>query len=164
MTAAKDTPFWESFGEWVLGVPLQIVIILLSAVIAELLLNWLIRRVVRRTVDKARIERLAQTRKITRTAELSEALLTQRTEQRASAIGTLLRSVVAITVWAIAVLMILPLLGMDIAPLLASAGVVGVVRSELFGEKGVSPGGLDLDQGGEIQGVHQREPGKVDLG
>jgi small conductance mechanosensitive channel len=61
-----------------------------------------------------------------RTAELSEMLLNERTEQRANAIGTLLRSVVAIGVWTIALLMILPLLGVDIAPLLASAGVIGV--------------------------------------
>ncbi len=53
-------------------------------------------------------------------------MLTQRTEQRANAIGTLLRSVVAIGVWSIALLTILPLLGIDIAPLLASAGVIGV--------------------------------------
>jgi small conductance mechanosensitive channel len=65
-------------------------------------------------------------RQVTRTAELSKVLLTQRTEQRANAIGTLLRSVIGITVWSIALLMILPLLGINIAPLLASAGIIGI--------------------------------------
>jgi len=126
-TAAKDeTPFWETARDWLLGVPLKIVMILLFALLTQLVLSWVIRRVVRRTTERAKVERLAQTRKITRTAELSEVLLTQRTEQRAAAIGGLLRSVVAITVWSIALLTILPLLGIDIAPLLASAGVIGV--------------------------------------
>ncbi len=109
-----------------LGVPLQILSIIVVAVIAQVVLTWMIRRVVRRATERAKVERLAQTRKNSRTAELSQVLLTQRTEQRAAAIGTLLRSVVAITVWSIAMLMILPLLGVDIGPLLASAGVIGV--------------------------------------
>jgi small conductance mechanosensitive channel len=127
LAAAKDEPaFWETARDWLLGVPLKILVILVAALITQIVLNWLIRRVVRRTSEKAKVERLAQTRKITRTAELSEVLLTQRTEQRAAAIGTLLRSVVGITVWSVALLTILPLLGIDIAPLLASAGVIGV--------------------------------------
>ncbi len=125
-SAAKDAPFWETARDWLLGVPLEILFILVGALIAQLVLTWLIRRLVRRATERAQHERLGQARKITRTAELSEAMLTQRTEQRANAIGTLLRSVVAIGVWAIALMTILPLLGIDIAPLLASAGVIGV--------------------------------------
>jgi moderate conductance mechanosensitive channel len=126
LAADKDTPYWETARDYLLGIPLKILLILVAAIVVQQILKWVIRRVVRKASDRARIERLAQTRKITRTAELSELLLSQRTEQRAAAIGTLLRSVVAITVWSIALLMILPLLGIDVAPLLASAGVVGV--------------------------------------
>jgi small conductance mechanosensitive channel len=107
-------------------VPLQILIIVATAFIVQFILTRTIRRVVRRASERAKHERLAQMRQVTRTAELSNILLTQRTEQRAAAIGTLLRSVIAITVWSIAILMILPLLGVNVAPLLASAGVVGV--------------------------------------
>ena len=106
--------------------PLQILIIVVSAFVVQFILTRAIRRVVKRASERAKHERLAQMRQITRTAELSNLLLTQRTEQRAAAIGTLLRSVIAITVWSIAILMILPLLGINVAPLLASAGVVGV--------------------------------------
>ncbi len=128
LVVAKDDPatVWQAVGDWLLGVPLEIVFIVIGALITQLVLTWVIRRVVRRATERAKHERLAQTRKITRTAELSEVLLTERTEQRAAAIGSLLRSVVIITVWAIAVMTILPLLGIDIAPLLASAGVIGV--------------------------------------
>jgi small conductance mechanosensitive channel len=126
LTAAKDAPFWETARDWLVGVPLQILIILVSAVIVQFVLTRTIKRVVKRASENAKSERLAQMRQVTRTAELSTLLLTQRTEQRANAIGTLLRSVIAITVWSIALLMILPLLGIAIGPLLASAGVIGV--------------------------------------
>lgn len=125
-SAAKDAPWWETVRDALLGVPLRILIIIVVALLVQILLTWLIRRVVRRATERAKIERLSQNRRMARTAELSAILLNERTEQRAAAMGTLLRSVVAITVWSIALLMILPLLGVDIAPLLASAGVIGV--------------------------------------
>jgi small conductance mechanosensitive channel len=58
--------------------------------------------------------------------DISEQELTTRTTQRAEAIGSLLRSVVTITIWVIAALTVLPLLGINIAPLVASAGIVGI--------------------------------------
>ena len=125
-TAAKDAPFWEVAREWLIGIPLKILIIVIVAFVAQMILRGVINRTVRKASERAKIERLAQMRKVTRTAELTSVLMNQRTEQRAAAIGTLLRSVVAITVWTIAILMILPLLGVNVAPLLASAGVVGV--------------------------------------
>ena len=124
--AAREAPVWEAVRDWLLGNGLQVLLIVVAAVIAQVLLTWVIRRVVRRASNRAKRERLAQMRKVTRTAELSDLLLNQRTEQRANAIGTLLRSVIAITVWTIALLMILPILGVNVGPLLASAGVVGV--------------------------------------
>jgi small-conductance mechanosensitive channel len=126
LAATKDSPAWERIRDWLIGIPLQILVIVIVALVAQLLLNGAIRKVVTRATEKAKHERLAQMRKVTRTAELSDLLMNQRTEQRAAAIGTLLRSVVAITVWTIAVLMILPLLGVNVAPLIASAGVIGV--------------------------------------
>jgi small-conductance mechanosensitive channel len=126
VAADKSATFWETAWNWLVGVPLQVIIIFAVALIAQLILNGVIKRIVRQASERAKIERLAQMRKITRTAELSDLLMNQRTEQRAAAIGTLLRSVVAITVWTIALLTILPLLGVNVAPLLASAGVVGV--------------------------------------
>jgi small conductance mechanosensitive channel len=112
--------------EWVLGTPLQVIIIVVAALIVQIVLVRVIHKIVKRTSDRARIERLEQTRKYTRTAELSEMLMTQRTEQRAAAIGTLLTSSVSLIVWTVAVLMALEALGVNVAPLLASAGVVGV--------------------------------------
>lgn len=122
----KEPAFWETARDWLLGVPLRIVAIIAMALVLQLVLSWVVRRSVARATERARHERLAQSRRTARTAELSQILLTERTEQRAAAIGSLLRSTIAITIWSIALLTILPLLGIDIAPLLASAGVIGV--------------------------------------
>jgi small-conductance mechanosensitive channel len=127
MISAAAKPNWyDAPVEWVLGTPLQVIIIIVAAVITQVVLVRVIHKIVKRTSDRARIERLEQTRKYTRTAELSEMLMTQRTEQRAAAIGTLLTSSVSLIVWTVAALMALEALGVNVAPLLASAGVVGV--------------------------------------
>jgi small-conductance mechanosensitive channel len=123
---ADKEPFWEPIRDWLVTTGLRILLIVVIAIVAQIVLRWVIHRIERRAIARAKHERLGQARKAARTAELSQALLTQRTEQRSAAIGSLLRSVVDIGVWAIAVLTILPLLGINIAPLLASAGVIGV--------------------------------------
>ena len=127
VAAAKDDDWWVTLWEWLIGTPLEIIATIVIALILQKALGWIIRRVVLRTSERARRERLEQTRKVTRTAELSVILLTQRTEQRAAAIGSLLSSIIAITVWGVAIIVILESLSVDIAPLLASAGVIGVI-------------------------------------
>lgn len=125
--AKGEEPTWlQAALDWIAGAPLRIVGILIAAFAAQVILRWLIRHGVRQASARAQHERLESLRRIDRTAELSAVLLSQRTEQRAAAIGSLLSSIVGIAVWSIAVLTILPLLGVDIAPLLASAGVIGV--------------------------------------
>ena len=49
-----------------------------------------------------------------------------RLAQRAGAIGSLLVSFVSILIWVNALLVILPILGINITPIIASAGVVGI--------------------------------------
>lgn len=129
--AAKDPWWqqaWEAVTEWMpVTVIIQSVGIIVIAVIVQLVLTWLIERFVHRATTRAKRERLAQVRSIARTAELSQAIMSQRTEQRAQAIGSLLASVVKIVIWAVAILTVMSTLGIAIGPLLASAGVVGVV-------------------------------------
>lgn len=112
--------------EFLQGVPLQILIIVVVAVVIRFILVRVLDRIVKRMAEKGRRERLGEARRAERTQELSEVLMSQRRKQRAEAIGTLLRSIITATVLIIALLLLLPLLGIDIAPLLASAGVVGV--------------------------------------
>ena len=96
---------------------------LLGIVAFAAVLNWalsrLIKRVVARTAASTNRERRGEDSAVS-------GLLRERREQRANAIGQLVRSVLAVIIWSSAVLMIMPIFGIDITPLLASAGVIGV--------------------------------------
>jgi small-conductance mechanosensitive channel len=116
----------SNLWEYLQGPPLQILIIVVIAVAIRWISVAVLNRIIKRMAAQGRRERLGETRKAERTQELSEVLMSQRRQQRAEAIGTLLRSVITATVVIIALMLILPILGIDVAPLLASAGVLGV--------------------------------------
>ena len=59
-------------------------------------------------------------------AQAEAALVDERRTQRVQALGAILRSAASVTIFAIAGFIILGDLGLNLAPLLASAGVVGV--------------------------------------
>lgn len=119
-------PAWNDVWSFLQGVPLRILIIVVVAVVTRWVLIRILNRIVKRMSDQGRRERLGETRRAERTQELSEVLMSQRRQQRAEAIGTLVRSTITAGIVVIALLMVLPLLGIDVAPLLASAGVLGV--------------------------------------
>ena len=50
----------------------------------------------------------------------------KRRAQRADTIGALLRSAVNLSIWTVAIIMVLDAVGLNIAPLLASVGIVGI--------------------------------------
>jgi len=59
-------------------------------------------------------------------ADMEHALVDERRHQRVRALGSILRSAASITIFGIAGVVILGDLGINLAPLLASAGVVGI--------------------------------------
>ena len=59
-------------------------------------------------------------------AQAERALVDERRKQRVRALGSILRSIASVTIFSIASVVILGDLGINLAPLLASAGVVGV--------------------------------------
>jgi small-conductance mechanosensitive channel len=59
-------------------------------------------------------------------AQAERALVDERRKQRVRALGSILRSIASITIFSIACVVILGDLGINLAPLLASAGVVGI--------------------------------------
>jgi moderate conductance mechanosensitive channel len=107
-----------------LAKPLRIVLILVIA--------WLVARFLRRVVTRAAQRLRDQPRtsaffENTRDPDVLDDLARRRHVQRVDTFAAVLRNVVGITVWAIAALVILADLGVDLAPLLASAGVATVV-------------------------------------
>ena len=97
------------------GAPLQILIIVITAVIIRWLSVRILNRVIRRMAAQGRRERPVRPGARNVRQELSEVLMNQRRQQRAEAIGALLRSVFTATVVIIALLLILPILGINVA-------------------------------------------------
>ena len=96
---------------WVIGKPLAILAILIGAVVVRWLATKAIDRVIRRA----------------ETAPAPGARHTHnRRAQRARSLGTLLKSITTTVVFGIAFVMALSEVGMDVAPILASAGVLGL--------------------------------------
>jgi moderate conductance mechanosensitive channel len=71
-------------------------------------------------------ERMGAVRRRTPAALLETGETSLRAEQRIDALSSVLRSVVTFVIWLVALLMCLGEVGIDLAPLLAGAGVLGV--------------------------------------
>lgn len=102
------TIFESSAWQWFVGKPVQVVIIVV--------LTLLVRSALVRLV----------TRLIVRTIELRHSSSDARGTLRANSISQLLRSIITIVVWSISLITLLSIFGINVAPLLTSAGVIGV--------------------------------------
>ena len=114
--------------------PLRIVAIYLAA----FLVNRIARRAVKRSLTKLHTgavrERMGAMRRRTPAALLETGETSLRAEQRIDALSSVLRSVLTFTIFLIATLTACGELGIDLAPLLAGAGVLGVAIG--FGSPG----------------------------
>jgi small conductance mechanosensitive channel len=111
-------------GEWMVDRPLKILLILIVAWILTKLARRIIRRSARRLVDSTRDGRLG---KVSETAIVGAAIPDPvRAHARAEAVQNVLGSVVATIIWVVAVLIALGEFDIDLAPLIAGAGVAGV--------------------------------------
>lgn len=120
---------WLANSGYVLIIkPLRILAIIFLA----LLIRWLLHRAIRRlTTSTSRAEMPALLKPLReRAAKQPEAtenqFIPERRRQRAEAIGSVLRSFVTAVIATMAGLLVMGELGFNLAPLLASAGIVGV--------------------------------------
>ncbi|MEU5269657.1 mechanosensitive ion channel family protein [Streptomyces hygroscopicus] len=117
--SATNAAGWveENWSTW-LGIGLRMALILIIA--------FVLRSVVRRAITKL-IERMNRTVQAVDGTALGGLLVNvERRRQRSAAIGSVLRSVASFLIMGTAALMILSALQINLAPLLASAGVAGV--------------------------------------
>ena len=113
---------------WLIGKPLAILALLVIGVV----LRWLLHRVVDRLTARAaggvvpsfftRRRRDAADERVLAGTSPAAA----RREQRAKTMGSLLKSVITGVVFAMVTIMALSEVGLDVAPLIASAGILGV--------------------------------------
>lgn len=127
-----DWDMWlAAWGKWFVGVPLRIVLILVVSGIVLLVLRRTISGVARHIAEGDSLAERGVLRPLGR-SEVGSVLLkanplaTARRAQRARTIGSVLRSTASIVVGSIAAILVLDSLGINLAPFIASAGVVGV--------------------------------------
>lgn len=102
---------------------LQVAIAIGVGLVIWLVATFLIRQVVRRVLTGTA---LTQNRIFKWAAPALRALDSERRAQRARTIGSLLNSVVAVVISTLVVLYVLKALGVDLAPVLTSVGILGV--------------------------------------
>ncbi|MGW2762637.1 mechanosensitive ion channel family protein [Streptomyces sp. NPDC001275] len=116
---ATNAASWveQNWSTW-LAIGLKILLILVIAAV--------LRGVVRRAITKV-IDRMARTAQAVDGTALGGLLVNaERRRQRSQAIGSVLRSVTSFLIMGTAALMVLSTFEINLAPLLASAGVAGV--------------------------------------
>ena len=118
---------YDSFsaGSW--DVPFRIVLIIIIALVATKVSTMAIRRLVAKATSRATKIHLADLRNLNDSEEVSDQLLENRVSQRAHALGTLGHSIAVIGIWSASAMMIMAELGINVGPLLASAGILGVI-------------------------------------
>ena len=109
-------------ADWLVAKPVKIVIILLVAFVIRLLARKAIDRL---TTGDGKTPRLLRPLK-ERAPQALGSLMTERRAQRAKTIGSVLKSIVTFLVYGLAFVLILGELGINLAPIIASAGIVGV--------------------------------------
>jgi small conductance mechanosensitive channel len=121
-----DVKTWsERAGHWLLTSGLRILLILVIAVVVRWLLVRAVNRLVRRTVNANLSDRIVENR-ATRVLASATGALSERRRQRTETLGSVLRSLVTFVIFGVALLMVLGEFRVNLAPLLASAGVAGV--------------------------------------
>ncbi|CAA9335041.1 MAG: Potassium efflux system KefA protein / Small-conductance mechanosensitive channel [uncultured Nocardioidaceae bacterium] len=113
---------------WLVAKPLEILGLVLLAVVGR----WLLHRVIDRLANRAAEGRMSSPISRGRLGRASERLVVagaaaaERRTQRIKAMASLLKSIVTGVVVVLVAIMVIAELGYDPAPLIASAGVVGV--------------------------------------
>jgi len=122
-----DDPDWAEFADR-FSAPLRVLLILLVAYILVRISRRIIKRATRRLETGDSESKIETFRRRTGLSLLdtSDQMPTARRVQRARTIGVVLRSIVTVVIWTIAILMSLGELGVNLAPLLAGAGVAGI--------------------------------------
>ena len=105
----------------------HVLLIVVLAFVLRLVLHRLIRKVIHEAVSTSVPVAIRPLRgRGEGTVLAGTPLLTERRRQRTETIGSVLRSVTSVLVFAVASAMVLGELGLELGPVLASAGIVGV--------------------------------------
>ena len=102
---------------------------ILAILILAALLSRLAKRGIRLATERMKHPDATPGRRLQgrlRSSDGDTAIVDPRREQRADALGSVARSVVGVVIWSVAAIMILGQVGIELGPLIAGAGIVGV--------------------------------------
>ncbi|MFD4676205.1 mechanosensitive ion channel family protein [Lentzea sp. NPDC058450] len=121
---AQAVGFFEKYGPDIIAGGIKIVVILIAAFILRAMLRKVIDRITTPGKEGKKPGLLKPLRE--RAPQALGNLISERREQRARTIGSVLKSIVTIMIFGIAFLEILIVVKLDITPVLTSAGILGV--------------------------------------
>jgi len=119
-------PETSEIVEFLVDKPLKIVVILALAFVANRVARKGMKRALRTLQSGAVQERLGSLRAATPEALLATTEHSLRAEQRIEALASVLRSLLTFVIYSVALFMILGEVGIELGPLLAGAGIIGV--------------------------------------
>ena len=109
-------------ASWLLAKPLNILAIVVVAVVARLLMHRLIRRL---TTTNGKVPSILRPLR-ERAPQTAASFVSDRRSQRAKTIGSVLQSIASFVIGFIGLVLVLGVIGFNLAPIIASAGVIGV--------------------------------------
>lgn len=115
----------DSLVRWLASSGVLIVVILVAATAASMVASWLLRRFFRTMADSGTKLSSVAGSVVKRDARAQKAAQARR-EQRAETLSSVARNVAHLIIWAVALVMILDKIGVNIAPVIASLGVIGL--------------------------------------
>ncbi|MFC3896315.1 mechanosensitive ion channel family protein [Lentzea rhizosphaerae] len=121
---AQAVKFFEEYGPAILAGAIKIVLILIAAFVIRAMLRKVIDRITTPGKEGKKPGLLKPLRE--RAPQALGNLVSERREQRAKTIGSVLKSIVTIMVFGIAFLEIMIVIKLDVTPVLTSAGILGV--------------------------------------
>jgi moderate conductance mechanosensitive channel len=126
-----ETPPWDwkipsgKAYEWFVERPITILLILIVAFV----IRWIVRRALDRVVRRASEGSVPAVLARTKVGEVLSDLrpgAADRRRERAQTMGSVLKSIASAVIMGIATIMILAELGVNVAPILTGAGIIGV--------------------------------------
>ncbi len=110
---------------WLLTKPLKILMIVVIAFVVRLLIKRLINRVTTLPRSSGKLPALLRPLR-ERAPEVLGSAVIERRRQRAQTIGSVLKSMATFLVYGLAFILVLGELGINLGPIIASAGIIGV--------------------------------------
>jgi small conductance mechanosensitive channel len=118
---------WLAQGSYYLLIkPVRIILIIIVALILRTFLSRLIKRLTKMSSESKRGLLHPLRERVPVAPPEAPVLRYERRRQRAEALGSVLRSIASIGIFSIAFMLILGELGVNLAPLIASAGIAGI--------------------------------------